>query len=313
MSILVIGGTGFIGRFIVEQLIAEHIPVTVLTRNPQKMNLFTKQVKFIVGDLTHYDDLDVSSYQYFINCAGEIHKEELMQQLHVEATLGMLRKLTDINNAHWIQISSVGVYGKIRSGIVKEDSPFSPVGQYEITKADGELAIKEFCLKNNLNYTIIRPSNVFGPDMPNQSIAQLIVLIKRKLFFYIGTDCKGIMMNYIPVEDVAHCVVNCINNKEAINQDFIVSDELPIKEFVRIICGELNSESSFYHLPEPLIRYMAKLSKVIRNFPVTDSRVDALTTRVIYSTEKVKGILKYDAKVGLTSGLAHYVAYLSKS
>lgn len=311
MSVLVIGGTGFIGRFIVENLIEAEVNFTVLTRNEKKIDLFSKKVSYIIGDLLDPASLELSPYNQFINCAGEIHNEDLMEQLHIESIVSMLNKIKPLKNAHWIQISSVGVYGKIKSGVVDEDYPFAPVGQYETTKADGELLIKKFCLEHKINYTIIRPSTVFGCGMPNQSLLQLISTIRKKMFVYIGKPSTNVVMNYVPVQDVANFVLCCLNNKAALNQDFIISDQLFLSEFVQIISRELKIKNSFYYLPEWLIRFFSIISRCYGSFPITASRVDALTTKVIYSTEKAKYNLGFSPSVGLARGLKEYVAYLN--
>ncbi|MDI1351399.1 MAG: NAD(P)-dependent oxidoreductase [bacterium] len=313
MNILVIGGTGFLGRAIVEQLVYAHIDCTVLTRSPEKMARFSKPLPYIVGDLLEYENLDLTPFQYIINCSGELKNRALMQSLHVDALQGLLLRVhTSSPKIHWLQISSVGVYGAVKKNKIMENEPFSPQGTYEITKADGELLIKNFCEIHNMSYTIIRPSNVFGCDMPNQSLAQLITMIKKGLFFYISKTPQTIAMNYVPVEDVAHFVCCCINNPAAINQDFIISDYISQAEFVEIVCAELKLKNSFLYVPELLIRLLAKLAYVIPRFPLTDSRVDALTIKTIYSTEKAQSRLAFSPSMGLKQGLKKYINYLYK-
>lgn len=309
MSVLVIGGTGFLGRFVVEKLIQNNVAFTVLTRNPQKIELFSKKVPYIIGDLFKYDELELSSYQKFINCSGEINDEGLMQQLHIESVAGILKKLKLIKNAHWIQVSSVGVYGKVHKGTVHEDVPFSPIGTYELTKAEGELLVKEFCSKNNINFTIIRPSNVFGYSMPNQSLLKLITLIKKGVFFYIGKPSTNIMMNYVAVEDVAELIVSCLTNQAALNQDFIISDQISLVEFIDIVCKELNRKNNFYFLPERLVRFLTKYLQFIPGFPINNNRIDALTMQTIYSTDKAKNRLTFSYSTGLARALKNYITH----
>ena len=312
MNILVLGGTGFVGRYLIELLLKEEKQVTVLTRDPQKMHVFSKKVPFIQGDLLNHKEIELSAYTHIINCAGEIINEALMQQLHVAAIERMLNKLNLENNkAHWIQLSSVGVYGKVYSGLVDENFPFTPVGEYEKTKAEAELFIKRFCSKNKINYTIIRPSNVFGVQMPNQSLLQLVSAINRKLFVYIGKNSAEQVMNYVPVEDVAHLVVLCVENKNAINQEFNISDQLSIEDFVHIICDGLKIGNKFPKVPELLIRLVAQLSIFIPKIPIKPSRVDALTMRVTYSNKNAAERLDYRPALGIETALKNYITSLN--
>lgn len=311
MHILVLGGTGFLGRYVVEQLLEEQYAVTVLTRDPQKLTVFSKKVSYVKGDLLSYQEIDLAGYTHIINCSGELKREELMHTLHVACIAGILNQIKVHNlKIHWIQISSVGVYGPVRKGIVQEDRPFAPIGNYEVTKAEGDRLVKQFCLANNINFTIIRPSNVFGIGMPNQSLVQFISMIKRKLFFYIGRDTHNVMMNYIPVEDVAQLISLCLTHRKALNQEFIISDQLPLTDFVHVICSELGMTDRFYKVPERLLRALARLTAYIPVLPLTTDRINALTVRAHYSNDKISRELNFITKKGCLEGLKNYVSDL---
>lgn len=314
MEILILGGTGFLGRYIVEELIRGNHSVTILTRNPTKLKVFCNQIPYVIGDLLSYKEINFSNYTHIINCSGELAKEELMQTLHVDCIEGILQQIKRTNaGVHWLQISSVGVYGKVRNGVVSEESPFAPVGRYEITKAEGEKLLKEFCLENKINYTIIRPSNVFGIGMPNQSLVQLISMLRKRLFFYIGNAKQDAVMNYVPVEDVAKLVTLCVCNPQAMNQEYIISDQLSLSHFVQIVCDELNVKNNFYRIPERVIRLLALTAAVLPGLPLTQARVDALTMQVRYSTEKARKELQFCSESGLVLNLKNYVSSITNA
>ncbi len=311
MNILVLGGTGFLGRFIVELLFRENIECTVLTRDLEKVKLFSKKINFIQADLLDLDELNLSSYTHIINCSGELKNKSIMHSLHVEAIARILNKLKQYSNhAHWIQISSVGVYGKVKKGVISENSVFAPIGEYEKTKAESELLVKRFCSENKIKYTIIRPSNVFGCGMPNQSIAQLISIIKRKLFIYIGKNTSKQVMNYVPVEDVAKLVLLCLKNENSINQEFNISDQLSLEDFVSLVCTELDIENKFPKVPELLVRFLAQICWFIPKAPLKPSRVDALTMRVNYSNKNAQELLDYRPAIGVRTAMKNYIASL---
>lgn len=84
MNILVLGGTGFLGRYLVEQLIKNQYRVTLLTRNPEKIQIFSKKIAYIQGDLLNYKNINFSGFTHVVNCSGELKKERLMKILHVD-------------------------------------------------------------------------------------------------------------------------------------------------------------------------------------------------------------------------------------
>lgn len=304
MSVLLLGGTGFLGQAIVKILLSHQKKVMVLTRNPKKIQPFDN-LSFLVADLMDLPQMDLTPYEQIINCAGEIRNERLMRKINIDAPLNLLKQFSKSSHRHWIQISSVGVYGKPRFGIISEDSSHSPCNEYESTKSEGEQQVKHFCQTHEVNYTIIRPSNVFGVGMTNQSLAQLIQLIKKNLFFYIGNS-SDVIMNYIPVEDVAQVVLCCLNNKDAHNQDFIISDYLNLLELATLISKIFGRHRDFPVIPEKPLRSITKLLQKIPFFPLSESRIDALTSQVIYSADKVKKQLNFALSVGIKAGLKNY-------
>jgi len=72
------------------------------------------------------------------------------------------------------------------SRAVTEDTELNPVGEYEQTKAVSDWLILEAARRDVVAPTIIRPSIVFGADMPNPSLRQLADVVRRGLFFHVG-------------------------------------------------------------------------------------------------------------------------------
>ncbi|MFH7326588.1 NAD-dependent epimerase/dehydratase family protein [Desulfurivibrio sp. C05AmB] len=312
MKVFVFGATGFLGRALVQKMITSGSAVSVLTRNPSRINSFWgNSVAVHVGDMSAGKHPKLSEYDVVINCAGETKDERLMRQLHVEATKKTLENLRSGDNTQWIQVSSVGVYGPQNSGVIKEDYPFNPVGEYEITKAEGEIVVHEFCENNNIPYTIIRPSNIFGNGMTNQSLAQLVRMISRNLFFYIGNPLNY-KMNYVHVDDVVAAIILCMKNPAAINQDFIVSDVMDQYSFVNLVKSETGGGWAWTPvIPKYLARKLSLLAKINPKFPLSSGRLAALTNRAVYSTDKIRDQLAFTPIVGIREGLRQYCRNLA--
>ena len=143
----------------------------------------------VEGDLEKPDDalarfsdrLDV-----LYHCGAEVVDVRRMYAVNVEGVRALLRAAAG-RIGRWVQLSSVGVYGPSQSGVISEDTPVAPRGIYEQTKADADALIMEAGrLRHIASYAVLRPSIVFGTGMPNQSIAQMMRVVQRRLFFYIG-------------------------------------------------------------------------------------------------------------------------------
>ena len=82
----------------------------------------------------------------------------------------------------------MGVYGKLmdyRAAVRKitELSKIHPYGEYEITKAKANKLLLEASKSRRFTFSILRPSNIVGLDMPNQSFRGLVESIIKQGFF----------------------------------------------------------------------------------------------------------------------------------
>ncbi|MBA4697261.1 MAG: NAD-dependent epimerase/dehydratase family protein [Legionella sp.] len=311
MGLLILGGSGFLGKALLRRLIACEISFDVLTRTPGKLGELCSSENCIQADLSAWETLNLSNYQCIINCAGELNDTKNMRALHVDSTLGLLKKWATYpslqKKRHWIEISSVGIYGKPRQGQVTEGTVSAPIGEYESTKSEADLGVQKIAKRLGLIYTIIRPSTLFGVGMPNQSLRQLIHSIRHGRFAYIGHCGHQASMNYVPVEDVADFIVACLGNRAAYNQDFIISDQMPLKSFVETVTEHMTTTCNhFYTLPERPLRCLVSFLSLFLRLPLTNARIDALTTSVVYSTKKSKEILQFTPLLGIRKGLINY-------
>jgi nucleoside-diphosphate-sugar epimerase len=79
---------------------------------------------------------------------------------------------------------------------------------------------------------ILRPSNVFGPGMLNQSILQMIQTIERGIFFFIGR--RGASANYVHVSNVVDALILC-GRSAADGRTYNISDWCTMEDFVGAI------------------------------------------------------------------------------
>jgi nucleoside-diphosphate-sugar epimerase len=313
MIVAVTGGTGFIGRKLVERLIERGDEVRVLTRQPLALkkssllevyecDLQEAQVKDLATILQGVDVL--------YHCAGQLKDSHMMKSLHVDAT----RKLIEASSGRigrWVQLSSVGVYGSVNKGIVTESSDLNPSGEYETTKSDSDLLVTAAANKAHFSCSILRPSNVYGEGMNNRSLYSLIAMIQRGWFFFIGKP--GSTANYIHVDNVVEALVLCGSMPQAVGQIYNLSDQRTMEQFVGKIAHSLGKEVPRTRMPEYIIRPLARLLGNLPGIPLSATRVDALTGRVVYSIEKIERELGYRHRVSMEQGLEELVMHWQKT
>lgn len=299
--VCITGATGFVGKGVIDRLLLEGCRIRVLTRNSTLV--FPENVEVVIGNLT-IDDNQLDKFlidcTILINCAGEIHNISLMRSLHVYGTLNLLRRISKIKIEnqlliHWVQVSSVGAYGPqiIRDieRLIDEDSPVSPVGEYEITKTIADELLIKAHNEGVITCSILRPSNIFGLGMKNQSLLNLIGVINKGLFFYIGKP--GAILTYVHINDVVEAIfLSCLIPK-AKGKIYNLSADCKLETLVDYISLALGNKLPRIRIPECFIRKVVKFVGWTKLFPLTISRVNALTCRTRYSSNKIINELNF--------------------
>lgn len=306
MLVGITGGTGFIGKKLVERHLADGDVVRVLTR--KKELALSPAVQLVSGDLgdpsaslsPFAEGLDV-----LYHCAGEIRDPGRMRDVHVLGTERLIAAARG-NIGHWVQLSSVGVYGPHASGVITEETNVAPRGPYEETKALSDERVLEAGGAGAFHVSVLRPSIVFGSTMTNRSLFQMIAMIDRGLFFFIGKP--GASANYVHVDNVVEALVLCAKTSAARGRVYNLSDYRTLEEFVFAIADALGKPPPRVRLPEKAVRRAASLAKRLPRFPLTEERVDALTNRSWYSIRRIVHDLAYAHPRSMEQGISELVS-----
>ena len=155
------------------------------------------------------------------------------------------------------------------------------------------------------SYTVLRPSIVFGPGMRNRSLRQMTGMIDRGFFFFIGP--KGASANYIFLDNVIEALVHCGRMAAAKGTVYNLSDQRTIEEFVAVIADALGKSHPNLRVTEGLARFAARTLGKVPGFPLTEFRIDALTTRVVYPATRIERELGYAHAVTMEDALSLFV------
>ncbi len=307
MIIAITGGTGFIGSQLVFRHVSAGDTVRVLSRRMREDIDLPNEAKVYGGDLTNpADDFRnfVEGADVLYHCAGELQDCGRMRVVHVGGTRNLINAAGG-RIGHWVQLSSVGAYGPHRHGIVTEETPGNPVATYEKTKTESDVIVMEAADKGAFSFTILRPSNVYGPRMRNHSLFQLISMINRGAFFFIGKP--GASANYIHVDNVTEALYRCGVMATAKGRVYNLSDYRKLEEFVRIIADELDVPFPRLRIPEAPVRLAVKLLGGIPRFPLTEARINAMVNRSQYAIERIQSDLEYYHPVSMNEGVRQLV------
>lgn len=278
----VTGGTGIIGRSVVEQLLKRGYEVRVLSRKiPVKSK--TANVKYFLGDLENKNTLGdfLDQCNLIFHCAGEKHDESRMMDVNVRGTEKLLALLKGIGVQYFCHISSAGVIGKTDRPWVTEETPCNPQNIYEQSKYEAEkLALHGL---PGCRTVALRPTNVIDDFQPGAlQLPMRGALIDRMKVFLKGGECAHI----VHAEDVARAAVHLMNAVPADKPKcfFVSCDHERFNTYSELwsLCGVIKRKKAIVnfrpalHLPL-IIPYL--LRKLLRG---TGNRGD-----IRYSSEKL--------------------------
>jgi nucleoside-diphosphate-sugar epimerase len=301
------GASGFIGSALVRRHLAAGDVVRCLSRKPASAAHAGAVV--MRGDLESPDEglarfadgLDV-----LYHCAGEVSRSNRMRAINLEGTRALLLA-AEGRIGRWVQLSSIGVYGPHRSGLVAEETPLEPAGIYEQSKAEADALVLDAVRRGSVRSAVVlRPSIVFGPEMPNQSLAGLIRIIERGLFFFIGTP--GASANYVHVSNVVDALVLCGTSPAASGRVYNLSDWCTIEDFAGAIADALGRPHPWLRVPELPVRATVRTVGKLVPLPLTETRVDALVNRCRYSIGRIQRELGFNVGITIAAGIEQMVA-----
>ncbi|MEX2644041.1 MAG: complex I NDUFA9 subunit family protein [Acetobacterales bacterium] len=154
--VTVFGGSGFIGRYVVQRLARTGATVRVATRSPQRAHFLRPMgnVGQIVPTATRIEDADsvaraVQGADSVVNLVGILHESgrRTFEAVHVRGPESVAAAATSAGVQRLVHVSALGA---------DANSPSA----YARSKALGEDAL----LQNFPNATVLRPSVVFGPE-----------------------------------------------------------------------------------------------------------------------------------------------------
>jgi UDP-glucose 4-epimerase len=169
---LIFGGTGFIGKHLVDDLIRDGHDVTVFTRShPGQQHENEPGINYHYGDFFNPQDIEgaVEGQEYVFhlisltNPAISDADPYIDLDTNVKMTIHLLEACSRHDVKKVIFTSSGGsIYGDTAKDSLSERDPTAPISPYAIGKQTIEGYLRYFQRKHNLDYCVYRISNVYG-------------------------------------------------------------------------------------------------------------------------------------------------------
>ena len=284
--VLVTGGNGYLGSFLVKALEKENASVFVASRNTELLynhfavditdfDAINKVVQEIKPDVVFHLAANISRNRDFA-----IYTD--MAKVNVTGTLNLLQALQNLD-AHFIFTSSSEIYGNNESPFHENQLP-KPVSPYSLSKVNAEMLIQTYCLNNNKKFTNLRIFNFYGEHMPEDFfIPQMINSLKREEDFLMtkGEQTR----DFLYVDDVVEALLLTAKNTNSYNETMNVCSGKGTK--LSELATEVNE------------RMNAKAKIILGAIPYRDNEV----WEMIGDNSKIKQKLGFEPQVNLENGI----------
>jgi nucleoside-diphosphate-sugar epimerase len=314
MKFLVTGGLGLIGHNVVERLLKRGDEVVIVDNRttygiiPQDEldYLMEERLKKINNhpvyntDITNAGSLDYVIEQEKPNVI--IHMASFPRQKVVNANPAVgarvmmegLMNICESAKSHGVErvvyTSSSMVYGDFEDQ-VEEDTLCRPIGQYGIMKLAGEDIVKDYHRCGAFDYTIVRPSAVYGPlDVEDRVVAKFMLQAMRGGVLQVNGASETLDFTY--VDDAADGIVAAATRIMAANRTYNITRSHAVS----------------------LLEAAEMIVKIVGQGTIECRDRDAdFPTRGALCIDRARVILGFDPKVDVEQGFENYYKWLSES
>jgi uncharacterized protein YbjT (DUF2867 family) len=270
----VLGGSGFVGRYVVKRLAARGDVVPVGCRHAE-------EAKFLrpMGDVGQVEPVNVAIDDEIVlpaflagsgavvNCVGILRESgsQTFERVHHTGPARLARFAREAGVERLVHISAIGADPRSTSA-------------YARTKAAGEAAVRDAFP----TVTILRPSIIFGPEDQFFNRFAAMAIIAPALPLIGGGETR---FQPVYVGDVADAVIKCLGDPATAGRTYELGGPkiYTFRELLELLLREIRRKRWFIDLPFGIAQVQARLMSILPNPPLTPDQVELLKSDNIVS------------------------------
>ena len=285
MNVAIFGATGFVGKYLLEELKKHDYNAQMLIRKGSENKIdISSNHKIILGDISNKDAIkqtlkDADAIIYTIGIIREFKRKNItFDYLHHQGIKNVIEEAEKLKIKRFVLMSA--------NGVKKEGT------KYQTSKYLGEMAL----INSNLNWTIFRPSLIFGDSDGRDEFCAQLKKDMLSLPFPAPLFHKGLLpfnagqfkMSPIHVKNVASFFVKSIKIDNTFNKTYELGgpNDYTWKEIIKIISNAYGKNK--WTMPAPVIpiKILAYLFDSFKWFPITNGQLTMLLEGNTCNSEK---------------------------
>lgn len=268
-KVLITGASGFVGYHLIKEALNNNLEVFAAVRKSSNVgHLKDFDINYI--DLAYNDpvslkkDMEEKQFSYIIHAAGVTRARtvEEYNTINADYTFNLAKAAVDaeINLKKFVLVSSLAAIGPLNNvnDIINEESIPNPVTAYGASKLLAEQKLKTLRM---LNYTILRPTAVYGPR--DTGIFIFFKQLSKGIEGYIGRSEQR--LSFIYVTDLARACVQALNSGD--KTTYNLSDGKSYSKYDLGIEARktLTGKTLKFHIPVNFMKILASIAEKVSN------------------------------------------------
>ncbi len=299
-SLLIIGGSGFIGGNLVKKCLKKGFKITVIYKSKKPNDLDEKIINLVhldITDLRTVNNFFLKNYfDYIVNLSGYINHDNLLNNgtdifyEHVNGLINIFESTKHRFPKTLIQVGTSDEYGKHmapQKEILSED----PLTPYALAKTTCTKFCKLAFSTTNYPCIVLRPFLIFGPNQKDDRLIPYVInacLENKEFKISNGEKCR----DFLYIDNFLEYIIECFDKKSLFG------------EVINIGSGEKRSVKS-------VVEYIQKIiSKGKANYGEGNS-IKFENEELYADIEKLKYFLKLHDPISFEEGIKKTIAYFS--
>lgn len=260
-TVLVLGGTGFVGQALVSELLDRGYGVSVASRTPHNHPELSRRqgLSLLQWNGSVIDDL-LPGHDVLVNLVGilnePVHNGKTFEKVHVDLTRAILVSAHKAGLKRYLHMSALGAHATAGSSF------------YQRSKGKAEDLAHAFGYKNGIGVTSFRPSVIFGA---NDSFLNRFAQLARLMPGIFPLACPQARFSPVYVGDVVRCMADALDNPSSIGRriDLCGPQDYTLEEIVRYAAQASGHPRRIVPLPDWLTRLQAHVLEWVPGQPFT--------------------------------------------
>jgi NADH dehydrogenase len=260
-TILVTGGTGFIGSRLVQRLAAggHRVRAMAVENDPLLPNLAGVECEVVTGDITQPESLTapLADVDAVVHLAAVLyaHDPAAFRRINLEGTRNLVEASVQAAVRQFVYVSAAAAAYRIRTN-------------YGETKHLAEQLMHQ--TRERTHFTIVRPTLVFGPNGGGQELVMYVRRLRSSRWFIPIVGSGAARKRWVHVDDVIEGLAMVVGNSASRGKiyNFGGADAHTMRAYTQMLCRRLGLGGPLVSVPVWACRILAGALRLVQRQPL---------------------------------------------